>query len=244
MREGKAQSQMGGKRAAVIRRTEYPHFWAVVALGLHVNAGEGMIVRQASVEIANHFINLLRKLFGIVVLPVAHGLRREPITARRAAHAEIDAAREQRAQHAKLLGDFERVVVRQHDATGADTNLFGHAGNTGEQNLRARISQAQQAVMFRQPITMITKAIRRLGEFQCRLQRFGRCAVAGDGRLIEDGKAWQGHRERQKVRRKTRFVILSAAKNLLLQALRRAEESRFFAALRMTNILRKVDCFT
>ena len=60
------------------------------------------------------------------------------VGARRAAEPEIDAARRQRIEHAELLGDLERRIVRQHHAGAADADARRARGDRRDQDLRRR----------------------------------------------------------------------------------------------------------
>jgi hypothetical protein len=65
-------------------------------------------------------LHLLRKF----ILCIGIGIERigsQSIRAGRTSHTKIYAARRYRFQYTKLLGDFERRVVRQHDAGAADS---------------------------------------------------------------------------------------------------------------------------
>src|SRR5262245_36169817 len=56
----------------------------------------------------------------------------------RPTHAEIDAPWIERVKHAERLGDFERTVVRQHDAARPHANAHGLRADARDQNLRRR----------------------------------------------------------------------------------------------------------
>jgi hypothetical protein len=79
--------------------------------------------------------HLLGKALGGVAVGVEH-LGGAPIAARRAAHAQIDAARGQGIQHPKLLSHFEGCVMRQHHARTANANALGARGNGRHQHFR------------------------------------------------------------------------------------------------------------
>ena len=66
--------------------------------------------------------HLFGKVFGRAVGVRVERLGDAHIAARRAAHAEIDAPRRERLQHAELFGHLERAVVRQHHAGAADAD--------------------------------------------------------------------------------------------------------------------------
>src|ERR1700734_3196880 len=54
--------------------------------------------------------------------------------------AEVDSARVHRLECAKLLGDRERRVIRQHYPTGPETDLPGLGADVGDQHAGGRRS--------------------------------------------------------------------------------------------------------
>src|ERR1700688_264596 len=54
-----------------------------------------------------------------------------------ASDTEVDSSAVKAAEHIKRLGDFERAVVRQHDAATADAKLRRGGGDRANQCLRA-----------------------------------------------------------------------------------------------------------
>ncbi len=85
-----------------------------------------MAGRHSIPEIRQELGQLLRKIVrGHVPAIALKRKRRQRIAAGRAPDREIDAIREERAQHAERFGDLERAVVRQHDAAAPDTHPRG-----------------------------------------------------------------------------------------------------------------------
>ena len=56
------------------------------------------------------------------------------VATRGASDSQVDALRVHELQHLEVFRDLVRRVMRQHDATGADTNSLGLLGNTPDQD--------------------------------------------------------------------------------------------------------------
>jgi hypothetical protein len=56
------------------------------------------------------------------------------VGAGRASDAEVDAPRVQRFEHAELLGDHERGMVREHDSAGAEADGRRDRGGMGQEH--------------------------------------------------------------------------------------------------------------
>ena len=93
----------------------------------------------------------------VVVAP--QRLRRGVVGARRAAQAEVDAARIQRRQRAELLGDLQRRVVGQHDAARADADPRGAAGDVADQHRGGGAGDARHVVVLGQPVALVTQRL-------------------------------------------------------------------------------------
>ena len=97
-----------------------------------------MIRRQRAAREAEELLQLLRKLLGVERM---HRARGDRIGARRAADAEVDAARVQRLERVKRLGDAQRRMVRQHDAARADANARRRRRDVLDQDLGRRAAR-------------------------------------------------------------------------------------------------------
>ena len=98
------------------------------------------------------------------------------VAARRAADAEVDAARRERLQHAELLGDLQRAVVRQHDAGAADADRRRARRDRRHQDLGRAADDRRQAVVLADPEARIAEPLAMLGERRaCRGSRRLRC---------------------------------------------------------------------
>ena len=73
----------------------------------------------------HQFVEALEEIVLVAdALAAAQRIGRRRVGARRAAQAQIDAAREERFQDLETFGDHQRRVVRQHHAARADTHVF------------------------------------------------------------------------------------------------------------------------
>ena len=135
--------------------------------------------------------HLLRKALGGVAIGIEQ-LGGAPITARRAAHAQINAARGQSIEHAKLLGHLERRVMRQHHARAADADALGAGGNGRHQDFRGAAHDAGVAVVLTHPKAVVAPSFGLFGQRQS-LENGGVLpAPFGGSRLVKDGK-FQAH---------------------------------------------------
>ena len=114
---------------------------------------------------------------------------RDIVAARGAADAEIDAAGIERIEHAELLGDFERAVMRQHHAAAADPHPLGDAAEPRDEDFRRGPGEAFRGMMLGDPIAVIAEPVAKLRQLDRLGDRLGGRAAAADRRLIEDGKA-------------------------------------------------------
>ena len=131
---------------------------------------------------------MLGKILGGRIAALAHRHRGGLIAAGRAAEPKIDTLRKQRLQHAELLGDFQRAVIRQQDAAGADAYRRCRGGDARHQYFGTRIRQRLQRVMLREPVAAITEFLRRLRELDRFRHRLRGRMAADDGRLVEDAE--------------------------------------------------------
>src|SRR3954471_20026158 len=113
-----------------------------------------MFFRQRAVEPADYFHDLTRKTFHVVERVCIHCVRSHAISTGRAADAKVDAVWMQRLVHAKHFSYFQRAVIGQHDAAGADANMPCAGSHMTDQDLRARVCESAHVVMLREPVAM------------------------------------------------------------------------------------------
>src|SRR5690606_32616512 len=112
--------------------------------------------------------------------------RGDGIRTRRAAEAEVDAARIERGKRAELLGDDERRMVRQHDAAGADTDRFRAFRDISEGDRGRGARNTGHSVMFGEPEAGEAEIFGMTGKVAAGVERVGdRAALAHRGE-IED----------------------------------------------------------
>ena len=121
----------------------------------------------------------------------------QPVAARRAAKAEVDAARCDGLEHAELLGDLEAGVMRQHHAGAADADAAGGRGDGGDQDLGRGASLAGGGMVLGEPVALVAEGLAVLGEGDALADRVIRAAAGDDGGLVEDGKQWPQAGERR-----------------------------------------------
>ena len=122
------------------------------------------------------------------------GARGAHVAARRAADAEVDAARRERLEDAELLGHLERAVVRQHDAGAADADRRRARGDRRHEDLGRAADDRRQAVVLAQPEARVAEPLAVLGERQRVADRRVFAAAGERHRLVE-------HREPQRLHR-------------------------------------------
>ena len=109
--------------------------------------------------------HLMREVFGRMTVGVEQ-LRCSAIAAGCTAHAKVDATWRQSVEHTKLFRDFEWRIVRQHDASTAQSNSAGTRRNGSHQHLRRGADDAGVAVVFAHPIAVIAPGLTLLSERQ------------------------------------------------------------------------------
>src|SRR6266478_2600335 len=114
--------------------------------------------------------------------------RFQAAASRRAAKAEIDPVRIQRMQHPEYFGHFQRAVVREQYAAGANANPGSFSGHSCNENLRGRTGKCFDGVVLGNPIPLVAEAIGCARQLDRVTQSVGRREARGDGRLVQDGK--------------------------------------------------------
>ena len=115
-------------------------------------------------KVAHQFAHIGRK---IIHLTTAHSPQRPHgalIGTWGAAKAKVDAVGIERSQGAKLFGNHQRRVVRQHDATRADPQSGGGFGQMTDQHRGGGAGNARHVVMFGQPVALVTPTLGMAGK--------------------------------------------------------------------------------
>src|SRR5258708_30299906 len=73
------------------------------------------------------------------------------MAARRATQSEVDPVRVKRCQSAELLGDHDRWMIRQHNASGPDADDRRFAGDVTNEHRRGGACGAPYAMMLGEP---------------------------------------------------------------------------------------------
>ncbi len=111
------------------------------------------------------------------------------IGAGRAAQSEIDTARVEGFQGAKLFGNHQRCVVRQHDPAGAEAQRFGVSGEIANQHRRCGAGDAGHVVVFGQPVAMKAKGFSLTRQRQRIMEGIARRRALRNGGQIQYGQA-------------------------------------------------------
>ena len=114
------------------------------------------------------------------------GQRRRPVGAGGAAEAEVDAAGCDRLQHAELLGDLQRRIVRQHHPGAADADAIGGRRNRRHQDFGRGAGLCLGTVVFGQPVAAVAERLAVARQLQALADRGVRGAALHDGRLVEN----------------------------------------------------------
>ena len=102
-----------------------------------------------------------------------------------AANSQVDAARRDGLQDAELLGNFQRRIVRQHDAGAADTDARRGGGDRRHEYLGRGADDTTGVVVLRYPVAMVTQRVAMAREIQGLTDRIVLRSTLGRGRLIE-----------------------------------------------------------
>src|SRR4029078_1279607 len=95
--------------------------------------------------------NVLRECIAAAAEIATQRPRGQLIASRSATKPEVDPAGIKRVQRAKLLGDNERSVVRQHDPARANPDAFRAASDVSDRDRSRSAGDAGKIVGFRQP---------------------------------------------------------------------------------------------
>ena len=119
----------------------------------------------------------------------AEGVGFELAAAGSAADAEVDAVGEHCVECAEDFGYFERGVVRQHDAAGADADAAGRGGGAGDEDLGRGAGEQVHGVVLGVPEARVAELVDVLGEREGVVEGVGGREAGGYGRLVEDREA-------------------------------------------------------
>jgi hypothetical protein len=118
--------------------------------------------------------------------------RRTAVGAGGAADAEVDAPGEERLQHAKVLGDLQRAVVREHHATGAHTDAGRLRGHLADEDFRRGAGEAAAGMVLGEPVAVIAEAVGGARELERVVHGVRGRAAGRNRRLIEDAQKERG----------------------------------------------------
>jgi len=142
------------------------------------------LVRSGGREEGLQFKHVLRKAVGILQGPAQrpHG---ELVGAWRPPKAEVDTAGVKPRQGPELLGDDDRGVVRQHDATRADTDGVGARRDVAHHHRGGGAGDARHVVMLGDPKPAIAPSFGMRGKIASIVERAAGVGILRDADQIE-----------------------------------------------------------
>jgi len=180
-RKGVWQAEHRRELRAEQARSQYPQRH-IHSFTRHRANAEAVVAREKGLQ----FEDILRKLPFVAGKVATQRMGNPLVRPRRAAEAEIDAARKQRLQRPELLGDHHRRMVGQHDAARADTNARCRLPDVREHDRCRRARDPRHAVMLGHPIAVIAESLGVAGEIGGVGERPGDRAGIGDGHEVEE----------------------------------------------------------
>ena len=172
---------------AVVGAAENPHFGCMRPGGFGAHGAEGVVLRERppggpGVEVTHLGGEILRSACRVGV----QGEGGAAIRTGGAAHAEVDPPWCDGLQHAELFGDFERRVVRQHDAGTAHPYTRRGGGNGGGQNFRSGARHRLGAVVLGEPVAVVAVGFAGFRQLQGFADGDIRAEAAAGRGLVED----------------------------------------------------------
>jgi hypothetical protein len=193
IRERIRQAEFGRPDGTLRRRAEQPDLGPCAAAGELPQPCESMAGRQAVPLVGEQLRQLVRKIVRRGLAHVALEREgREGIAAGRTPDREIDAVAVQAAEHAEVLGDLQRAVVRQHHAAAADADTRRRRPDRGDQHFRAGAGQHRRAVVLGHPVPVVADVLRESRQIDRVSQRVTARRTVRNRGLVEDTQP-QGH---------------------------------------------------
>jgi hypothetical protein len=152
VRERERQAEQAGHLCAVAARTEQPQGGLEAQAGHRGDPRVWVILGPAAGKEPEQVHELIGEIVrGQRLGRAAQRRGRGLVRTRRPADAQVDAAGMQCLEHAELLGDHQRDMVRQHHPAGADPDDPGGVGNMADQHRRGRTGDTGHVVMLGDP---------------------------------------------------------------------------------------------
>src|SRR5579864_1043516 len=163
------QTELGGKLRAKETGAEYPDW------DIETGAGNCLhrLARLQRTEKRLKLAHVIRETIGAAGI-TAKRTQRALVSAGSAAKAKIDAPGIERFERAKLLSDYDRRMIGQHDSAGANTDGAGASGNISDDDRRCGAGDANHVVVLGQPEAAIAPTFGVLGQIEGVMQGIGR----------------------------------------------------------------------
>ena len=187
--EGEPHPEHPGELGRVAGGAEEPDLGHVADARDGGDVVVGMAVGELAAEEPDQLGELAREvLVGERLDRAPQRSGRDPVGARRAADAEVDAAGVQRLEHPELLGDHQWHVVGEHHAAGADADPFGLRRQRRREHRGGGARDPRHVVVLGDPVAVIAEALGRAREVDGARQRLGVAGALADDRQVEHGE--------------------------------------------------------
>ncbi len=124
----------------------------------------------------------------------AERAHRDLVRTRGPAQAEVDPSRVHRGQGAELLGNGQRRVIGQHDATRPEPDRPGLCSDVGDEHARRGRGDACDVVVLGVPDPLVAELFGALGQRHTARKAVARGLTARNRRQVEDGESSLRHR--------------------------------------------------
>src|SRR5690606_23002536 len=179
--EGVGQAEPRGELGAEQARAEHPQ----LDTGAEAGRGDDRQLGVAGQQRAQ-LDDVLREVLGDLVQVLAQRLPEDRRGTGRAAEAEVDPPREEAVERAELLGDHERVVVRQHDPARADADRRGRVADVREHDRDRAAGDTGGGVVLGDPEALVAGLLGGRGELAGLAQGLGDAAALAHRDEVED----------------------------------------------------------
>ncbi|MNO81095.1 hypothetical protein D3C76_723210 [compost metagenome] len=182
--EGIGHAAHAGQLGAEQAGTEQPdrHVGAIAG------HGDDFLLRSPRPQVAHQLFDIVRKIVSTAGAFTTQGTSGHLVRTRRTPQAQVDTTGIEAFQGAKLLGNHQRRMVGQHDATGTDADGRSATGQVTEQHSGGRAGDAVHVVVLGDPEAVVAEFFHVLRQVQRVAQGLRRAAVGTHRDQVEGGK--------------------------------------------------------